>query len=81
MVLGLLSLAAIPTAIGTAEAISQKKKVDLDVKRDAKFTIDVYCEAKSRKRSQLHGKTIILKDDKVHSRHCRRRTFSITGGG
>lgn len=65
MVLGLLALAAIPTTIGTTEAINQKKRVDREAKRDAKFTLDVYCDAKSRKRTQVHGKNIVLKDSKV----------------
>ncbi|KAI9780717.1 MAG: hypothetical protein M1816_002766 [Peltula sp. TS41687] len=66
MVLGLLSLAAIPTAIGTAEAVSHKNKVEQDAKRDARFAIDVFCDAQSRKRSQVHRKTIILKDSKMY---------------
>ena len=65
MVLGLLALAAIPTTIGTAEAISQNKRIKREAKRDARFALDVYCDAKSRKRDQIHGKSIVLKENKV----------------
>lgn len=65
MVLGLLTLAAIPTTIGTAEAIKQSTRAKLEAKRDAKFTLEVYCDANSRKRDQVHGKQIVLRNNKV----------------
>ncbi len=65
MVLGLLTLAAIPTTIGTVEAINQNKRAKREAKRDAKFALDVYCDSASRKRQQVHGKSIVLKDNKA----------------
>ena len=65
MVLGLLTLAAIPTTIGTAEAINQSNRAKLEAKRDAKFTLEVYCDAQSRKRDQVHGKRVVLRDNKA----------------
>jgi hypothetical protein len=68
MVLGLLTIAAIPTTIAVAEGISeQRKKNDEkdDEARTAKFYLDVYCEAKSRRTKEIHGKRCVLRNDKV----------------
>ncbi len=70
MVLGLLAIAAIPTTLGTAEAIKQNKRIQSDAKRDARFAIDVYCESPSRKRDQVNGKTIVLRENKAGVPHC-----------
>ena len=63
--LGLLAIAAIPATIGTTEAINQRNRQDRESKRDARFALDVYCESPSRKRDQVHRKTIVLRDNKV----------------
>ena len=65
MVLGLLAIAAIPATIGTTEAINQRRRRDRESKRDARFALDVYCESPSRKRDQVHGKTVVFRDNKV----------------
>lgn len=68
MVIGLLTLAAIPTTIGVAEGVSHQRRQDredADESRTAKFHLDVYCDAKSSKRDQVHGKRVVLRDDKV----------------
>jgi len=68
MVIGLLTIAAIPTTIAVAEGISEQKKKnskDDDESRMAKFYLDVFCEANSRKTQEIHGKRCVVRDDKV----------------
>ncbi|KAI9877088.1 MAG: hypothetical protein M1830_004834 [Pleopsidium flavum] len=69
MVIGLLTLAAIPTTIGVAEGVSHQRRQNADAadeKRMAKFHVDVYCDAKSSRREEVHGKRLVLRDDKVY---------------
>ncbi|KAL9622994.1 MAG: hypothetical protein Q9160_002712 [Pyrenula sp. 1 TL-2023] len=68
MVLGLLTLAAIPTTIGVAEGVSQQRKQneeDDDATRMAKFNIDVFCDARTRRAKKVDGGRIVLRDEKV----------------
>ncbi|KAF2450648.1 hypothetical protein P171DRAFT_350055 [Karstenula rhodostoma CBS 690.94] len=68
MVLDLLTLAAIPTAVGTSEAVHQQRLLDEEAEseeRQAPFYLDVYCDAESRKRDEVHDAIIILKDGKL----------------
>ncbi|KAF2277878.1 uncharacterized protein EI97DRAFT_373854 [Westerdykella ornata] len=65
-------LAAIPTAIGTsvgaAEAIRQQDVLDEEAESDERqhpFHLDVYCDAQSRKRDEVHGSMVVLKDGKL----------------
>ena len=71
MVIGLLALTAIPTTIGVAEGVSQqqsKNDQDDDDSRMAKFHLDVYCEARSKRTKEIHGKRLVLRDMKVNRR-------------
>jgi hypothetical protein len=75
MVLDLLSLAiGVPAAAGistslavaTSEAVRQQDRRDEEEQewmRD--FHLDVYCEARSRKRDQVHGTMVVLRDKKL----------------
>ncbi|KAL8932568.1 MAG: hypothetical protein Q9211_006239, partial [Gyalolechia sp. 1 TL-2023] len=77
MVLGLLTLAAIPTTIGVAEAISSTKNKDdndevdptvastTEAQRMRKFRLRCYCDAASSKAKDINGGTIVLRDDKL----------------
>ena len=68
MVIGLLTLTAIPTVTGVAEGVSQQRQVNeekSEEKRMAKFNLDVYCEETSGKAKDLKGKRVVLRDDKV----------------
>ncbi|KAI4130691.1 MAG: hypothetical protein LQ341_006432, partial [Variospora aurantia] len=78
MVFGLLTLAAIPTTIGVAEAISASKKKEGDeeeeedptvastteAQRMRKFRLQCYCDAPSSKAKEIDGGTVILRDDR-----------------
>lgn len=80
MVFGLLTLAAIPTTIGVAEAISASKKKEGDeeeedptvastteAQRMRKFRLQCYCDAPSSKAKEIDGGTVILRDDRVRA--------------
>jgi hypothetical protein len=75
MVLDLLSLAiGIPAAggvssgiaVATSEVVRQQEREDREEQsRMRDFHLDVFCDARSRKRSQVHGSMIVLKDGKL----------------
>ena len=68
MVIGLLAITAIPVVTGVAQGFSaqnHREKEKEDSKRMSKFYLDVYCEAKSRKAKETHGKRAVLRDGKV----------------
>ena len=68
MVLGLLTIAAIPTTIGVAEGISSRnkeKETENNAELMRKFTLDCFCEAQSRKRGEIHGGRVVLRNGKV----------------
>lgn len=68
MALDLLTLAGIPTAIGTAEVVHQQHVLDDEAESDERqeeFYLDVYCDAQSKKRDEVHNAIVVLKDGKV----------------
>ncbi len=68
MVLDLLTLAAVPAAVGASEAAHQQRLLDREASsaaRQAPFHFDVYCDAPSRKRDEVHGSIVVLRDGKV----------------
>ncbi|KAL2372094.1 hypothetical protein RJZ57_003472 [Blastomyces gilchristii] len=65
MVIGLLTIASIPTVIGVCEGKKANKRKS-DEKRLEKFYIDVFCEANSEEARQLHGRRVVLRDNKVY---------------
>ena len=68
MVLDLLTLTAIPTAVGASEAVHQQRLLDEEAESDerqAPFYLDVYCDSQSRKRNQVDGAAVVLRDGKV----------------
>lgn len=69
MVLELLALAAIPTATGISEAAHQQRIANREAEaenRKSRFHLDVYCGAKSRKRDEVHGTMVVLRDGKLY---------------
>ncbi|KAI9817092.1 MAG: hypothetical protein M1827_001204 [Pycnora praestabilis] len=69
MVLGLLAIAGIPTTIGVWQGIDEgkkKQKEDNDEKWLVKFNLEVYCEAKTHHRKEVHGQRVVLRDDKMY---------------
>lgn len=68
MVIGLLTLAAIPTVTGVAQGVSQQRQVNeekSEEKRMAKFNLNVFCEETLGKAKRLSGKSVVLRDEKV----------------
>ena len=68
MVLDLFTLAGTVSAVGASEAVHQQRVLNKEAKSDerkAPFYLDVFCDAQSRKRDEVHGAMVILKDGKV----------------
>jgi hypothetical protein len=65
-----LTLAGIPISIGANEAVHQQRLLDEEAESDERqeeFYLDVFCDAKSRKRDEVHGAIVVLKDGKVYA--------------
>jgi hypothetical protein len=74
VLLDLLTIAGVPTAVGASEAVHQQELLDEEAEapeRQEPFYLDVYCDAQSRKRDEVHGAIIVLKDGKVACVHFR----------
>ncbi|KAJ4365493.1 hypothetical protein N0V95_000428 [Ascochyta clinopodiicola] len=68
VLLDLLTIAGIPTAVGASEAVHQQQLLDDEAEapeRQEPFYIDVYCDAQSRKKDEVHGTVVVLKDGKI----------------
>lgn len=66
--LDLLTLAGIPTAVGASEAVHRQQLLDEEAEapeRQAPFYIDVYCDAQSKKKDEVHNAIVVLKDGKA----------------
>ena len=70
---GLLAIAAIPTTIGIAAAVSARKKDQVydessktQAERMRKFSLECYCEGTSGKAGQVHGGMVVLRDNKLY---------------
>lgn len=67
MVLGLLTITAIPTVTGVAQGVSEQKRQNqqkVDAKRMEKFCMDVTCEDDNDEYN-ISGKRVVLRDEKV----------------
>jgi hypothetical protein len=65
-----LTLAGIPISIGANEAVHQQRLLDEEAESDERqeeFYLDVFCDAKSRKKDEVHGAMVVLKDGKVYA--------------
>jgi hypothetical protein len=63
-----LTLAGIPISIGANEATHQQRLLDEEAEaeeRQEEFNLDVFCDAKSRKKDEVNGAIVVLKDGKV----------------
>ncbi|KAF2182572.1 hypothetical protein K469DRAFT_225929 [Zopfia rhizophila CBS 207.26] len=69
MVIDLVTLTAIPTAVGAAEAVHQQRVLDEEAESDnrkAPFYLDIFCDAQSRKRDEVHDTVVVLRDGKLY---------------
>jgi hypothetical protein len=80
MVIGILTLTAIPLVTGVGQGISHQRSAAerrADDRRMAKFYLDVYCEAKSSLTKYVHGRRVVLRDGKCwideHKPHLRQK--------
>ncbi|KAL2010822.1 hypothetical protein VTN00DRAFT_3540 [Thermoascus crustaceus] len=67
MVIGLLSIIAIPTVTGVALGTREQRRENMrkaDERRMARFYIDISCEVK-----ELRGRRVVLRDNKVYLDH------------
>jgi len=68
MVLELIALTGLPVAIATVEGVrhqTEQSRQQDEQYRMRDFYIDVYCNARSRKRSQVDRTMVVLKNGKV----------------
>ena len=69
MVLGLLGVigvsTAIPTTVGVGEGVSQHTKEQESEKRTDESNMSIFCGQESRKQSDVHGKWLVLRNNKV----------------
>ncbi|OJD19596.1 hypothetical protein AJ78_00453 [Emergomyces pasteurianus Ep9510] len=80
MVIGLLTIASIPTVIGVCEGVSEQRKANKrksDEKRLEKFYLDVFCEANSEEAKRLQGQRVVLRDSKLYIDSPTRGSCSI----
>ncbi|ORY16537.1 hypothetical protein BCR34DRAFT_506887 [Clohesyomyces aquaticus] len=69
MVFDLLTLTAVPTAVGASEAVHQQRILDKEAvseERKAEFRLHVFCDVQSRKRDEVHDSIVILRDSKLY---------------
>ncbi|KAE8355359.1 VPS28-domain-containing protein [Aspergillus coremiiformis] len=84
MVLGLLTIAAIPTVTGVALGVSEQRKANErinDERRMAKFVIDVETSGETQEDSEVCGKRFVLRNSKVYlddSNPLNRKVLSHT---
>jgi hypothetical protein len=69
MVLDLLTgWASIPMTVGASEAVHRQRILDDEAEaeeRQEEFYLDVFCDAQSRKKDEVHNAIVVLKDGKV----------------
>jgi hypothetical protein len=68
MVLDLFALAGSTIAVGTSEAVHGQRLLDEEAEaeeRQEEFYLDVFCDAQSRKKDEVHDAIVVLKDGKV----------------
>ena len=71
MVIGLLTIAGLPTTIGIAQGISRRDEANKEEKeqeseRMRKFNLECYCETSTGSANSLNGGRVVLKDGKMY---------------
>ena len=77
----LLTLAGIPTAVGASEAVHQQRLLDEEAEapeRQEPFYIDVFCDAQSKKKDEVHDAIVVLKDGKVSNIMKPTESYTLT---
>lgn len=61
-------IVGIPVVTGVAEGVAEQKKVNAEAASETRMVksyLDVFCEAPSPKKKEIHGGIIVLKHNKV----------------
>lgn len=64
----LFTFAGIPITVGASEAVHRQRILDEEAEaedRQDEFHLDVFCDAQSRKKTEVHDAIVVLKDGKV----------------
>lgn len=72
MVIGLLTLASIPTVTGVAFGTSEQRKANQrreDARRMVKFNIDAQCGGDTDDDRDVHGRRVVVRNEKVRTGH------------
>ncbi|KAI9667101.1 MAG: hypothetical protein M1831_001278 [Alyxoria varia] len=67
--LGLLGVTAVPTTVGVTQGIRQNNQQEdekTDERRSTECNLSVFCGAEDEAQSQIHGKHVVLRNDKVY---------------
>jgi hypothetical protein len=70
MVLDLFTLAGLGTTVGATEAVHRQRLLDKEAEaeeRQDEFYLDVFCDAQSRKKDEVHDAIVVLQDGKVRN--------------
>jgi hypothetical protein len=68
MVIGLLTLASIPTVTGVAFGTSEQRKANQrreDARRMVKFNIEAQCAGDTDDDRDVHGRRVVVRNEKV----------------
>jgi hypothetical protein len=63
-----LFFAGIPITVGASEAVHRQRILDEEAEADERqeeFYLDVFCDAQSKKKDEVHNTIVVLKDGKV----------------
>jgi hypothetical protein len=66
----ILTFAGIPITVGASEAVHRQRILDEEAEveeRQEEFYLDVFCDAQSRKKDEVHDSIVVLKDGKVRN--------------
>jgi hypothetical protein len=61
-------ITGVPVVTGVAEGVRHQKEANAEAANETrmvKFYIDVFCDAASPRKGEVHGTMLVLKDDKV----------------
>lgn len=64
----ILTFAGIPITVGASEAVHRQRILDEEAEAEERqevFYLDVFCDAQSRKKDEVHDAIVVLKDGKV----------------
>lgn len=61
-------ITGIPVVTGVAEGVQHQREQNAEAANETrmdKFYVDVFCDAASPRKSEVHGTMLVMKDDKV----------------